>query len=177
MLAGLASEAPLPADLAAAERAWARATATMERRFEIEGVPELLRRSLESAHWDEVAARCLGCGNCTLVCPTCFCVNVEDSTDLGGRQAERARVWDSCFTLQHSSLHGGSVRASGAARYRQWLTHKLSTWRDQFGTLGCVGCGRCITWCPTGIDLCAEVEALRASEVSDGNSRRGAGEA
>ena len=105
-------------------------------------------------------SRCLACTNCTLVCPTCFCSSVEDTTDLTGTEATRTRKWDSCFTLGHSYIHGGSTRASTRDRYRQWLTHKLSTWVDQFGTSGCVGCGRCITWCPVGIDITAEVRAL-----------------
>jgi ferredoxin len=98
-----------------------------------------------------------------MVCPTCFCFSVEDVTDLTGEVAERHRSWDSCFTMDHSYLHGGSVRSSGAARYRQWMTHKLATWFDQFGTSGCVGCGRCITWCPVGIDITEEVAAIRSS--------------
>jgi ferredoxin len=102
-----------------------------------------------------------------MVCPTCFCSSVEDTTDLTGAEAERTRVWDSCFSLDYSYIHGGSVRTSGRSRYRQWLTHKLGTWHDQFGTSGCVGCGRCIAWCPVGIDITAEVAALRAEEVTD----------
>jgi ferredoxin len=99
------------------------------------------------------------------VCPTCFCTGIEDATDLSGRQAERRRRWDSCFTLDFSYIHGGSVRTSSAARYRQWMTHKLATWHDQFGSLGCVGCGRCIAWCPAGIDLTEEVAALRREDA------------
>ena len=110
--------------------------------------------------WDRVAARCLGCGNCTQVCPTCFCVTVEDSSSIDGTFAERVRKWDSCFTLGHSYIHGGSVRQSLKSRYRQWLTHKFSTWHDQFGTSGCVGCGRCVTWCPAGIDVTETLAAL-----------------
>ena len=124
----------------------------------------LLARTLEHERWDEVASRCLGCTNCTLVCPTCFCSNLEDTSDLDGQVAERWRRWDSCFTLGHTYVHGGSVRVSTRSRYRQWLTHKLASWIDQFGTSGCVGCGRCITWCPVGIDLTEEVAAIRASE-------------
>jgi Fe-S-cluster-containing hydrogenase component 2 len=134
-------------------------------------VPSLLARNLEHPRWDTVAARCLSCANCTMVCPTCFCSTVEDTTDLSGQHAERWRVWDSCFSLDHSYVHGGSVRPSTRGRYRQWLTHKLSTWHDQFGTSGCVGCGRCIAWCPVGIDLTEEVAAIRDSEGAHGTDR------
>ena len=101
--------------------------------------------------------------NCTLVCPTCFCARVDDTTNLAGDEAERIRAWDSCFTPGHSHVHGGSVHASIKSRYRQWLTHKVASWIDQFGMSGCVGCGRCITWCPVGIDLTEEVAAIRAT--------------
>jgi len=152
-----------PADVAAAAAAVRRAEREMGRVLEPEGAREALRANPDHPRWDEVAARCLGCGNCTLVCPTCFCTTVQDVTDLTGEHLERRRVWDSCFTLDFSYIHGGSIRPSARARYRQWLTHKLSTWWDQFGTSGCVGCGRCITWCPAGIDLTEEVRAIRAS--------------
>jgi ferredoxin len=132
------------------------------------GLPELLAASRESPHWDDVAARCLTCGNCTMVCPTCFCTTTEDVTDLSGDHAERWRRWDSCYDLDFSYLHGGGVRTSGQSRYRQWISHKLGTWHDQFGSSGCVGCGRCIVWCPTGIDITQEVAALAA--LPEGNS-------
>ncbi|MGE5503375.1 MAG: 4Fe-4S dicluster domain-containing protein [Actinomycetota bacterium] len=118
----------------------------------------------EHARWDDVAKRCLTCGNCTMVCPTCFCSTVEDVTDLKGDNAERWRRWDSCFSVEFSYIHGGSIRNEARSRYRQWITHKLSAWHDQFGTSGCVGCGRCITWCPVGIDITEEVRAVKASE-------------
>lgn len=121
---------------------------------------DVLRDNLDSPHWEDVASRCLTCANCTLVCPTCFCTTVEDTVDLTGDHAERWRRWDSCFTLAYSHTAFGDTRTSAAARYRQWLTHKLSTWVEQFGTSGCVGCGRCIAWCPVGIDLTVEVDAL-----------------
>jgi ferredoxin len=127
-------------------------------------VPALLSRNLDHPRWDEVAGRCLTCGNCTMVCPTCFCTTVEDVPSLDGSASEHVQRWDSCFTMDFSYLHGGSVRASPRSRYRQWMTHKLSTWWDQFGTSGCVGCGRCITWCPVGIDITEEVGAIRGSE-------------
>jgi ferredoxin len=96
-----------------------------------------------------------------MVCPTCFCTTVDDHSDLAGKTAERVRSWDSCFTLDFSYVHGGRVRTEGSARYRQWMTHKLASWHDQFGSSGCVGCGRCIAWCPVGIDITQEAAAIR----------------
>ncbi|MFF3164720.1 4Fe-4S dicluster domain-containing protein [Streptomyces sp. NPDC003273] len=121
---------------------------------------ELMAGTLDAPRWDDVAGRCLTCGNCTMVCPTCFCTTTEDVTDLTGDHAERWRLWDSCFDLDFSRLHGGPVRSSARSRYRQWMTHKLGTWYDQFGSSGCVGCGRCIVWCPVGIDITEEAAAL-----------------
>jgi ferredoxin len=152
-------------DLESADAAISEAAASMGRAL-VPDARDLLARNLENPHWDQVAKRCLSCGNCTMVCPTCFCTTVEDTTDLAGEAAERWRKWDSCFTLEFSYIHGGSIRRETAARYRQWITHKLSTWHEQFGTSGCVGCGRCITWCPVGIDITEEARAIRDSEGS-----------
>jgi sulfhydrogenase subunit beta (sulfur reductase) len=148
-------------DLTRREQIVEGAAQRMGRELDTTGLRELLQDSLEHPRWDEVAERCLTCGNCTMVCPTCFCTTVEDVTDLSGEQAERWRSWDTCFSLDHSYVHGGSIRPTGRSRYRQWLTHKLGTWWDQFGTSGCVGCGRCIAWCPVGIDITEEAAALR----------------
>jgi ferredoxin len=154
---------PAPArDVAAAAEVTARTAGQMRRAMPAADLRDLLYGNLEHPRWDDVAARCLSCGNCTMVCPTCFCFSVEDVTSLGGQDAERQRSWDSCFTLDHSYIHGGPVRASTRSRYRQWMTHKLATWIDQFGTSGCVGCGRCIAWCPVGIDITEEVAAIAA---------------
>ncbi len=161
------------ADAAAADRIVARTAASMGRRMETGGIKELLYANFEHSRWDDVAGRCLACGNCTMVCPTCFCFRVEDVTDLAGEDAERHRSWDSCFTMDHSYLHGGPVRVSNRSRYRQWMTHKLATWIDQFGTSGCVGCGRCITWCPVGIDITEEAAAIRADGTRPGGGDAG----
>lgn len=131
------------------------------RSLNTEGLRDLLFDNLEHPRWEEVASRCLSCTNCTLVCPTCFCSSVTEVADLSGDAVQRERHWASCFTLDHARIHGTSVRSSTASRYRQWLTHKLAGWIDQFGSSGCTGCGRCITWCPVGIDLTEEVAAIR----------------
>ncbi|MFN0086656.1 MAG: 4Fe-4S dicluster domain-containing protein [Blastocatellia bacterium] len=151
------------AEQAMAERIVADTAAQMGRTMDVNDIKDLLYSNLEHPRWDDVASRCLTCANCTMVCPTCFCTTVEDTTDLTGEHAERWRKWDSCFTMDFSYIHGGSVRVSAKSRYRQWMTHKLAAWMDQFGTSGCVGCGRCITWCPVGIDITEEVRAIRES--------------
>jgi len=159
-------------DLKKAAACTEKAKAEMGRRIDITDIKELLYRNYNNAQWQALEERCLACGNCTMACPTCFCSKVDDVTDLTGEHAERWRSWDSCFTMDFSYLHGGSVRASTKSRYRHWLTHKLATWLDQFGSSGCVGCGRCITWCPVGIDLTAEVKAIRDSEGSENSNER-----
>lgn len=126
-----------------------------------EQLPDLLLNNLEAACWDDVAKRCMSCASCTLVCPTCFCWDVRDFSDLSGQTARRERVWDSCFNPNYSYVMGGNTRPNTRSRYRQWLTHKFASWQTQFGVLGCVGCGRCITWCPASIDVTAEIAAIR----------------
>jgi formate hydrogenlyase subunit 6/NADH:ubiquinone oxidoreductase subunit I len=161
VLAELTTTPASAADRAAADAVVAEATVQMGRSMRTDDLRDLLYHSAESPRWNAIGDRCLACTNCTLVCPTCFCSSVEDVSDLSGDHDERHRVWDSCFSMEYSRLHGGAVRTSTSSRYRQWLTHKLAAWPDQFGMSGCVGCGRCITWCPAAIDLTAEVAVLR----------------
>lgn len=139
--------------------------ASMGRTLDTDGIRDALMDNLEHPNWDNVAQRCLSCANCTNVCPTCFCTTTEIDTDLRNVEATQTQVWDSCFHADFSYMHGGAVRQSTRSRYRQWLTHKLATWHDQFGQSGCVGCGRCITWCPVGIDLTAEVAKIRTEKT------------
>uniref|UniRef100_B8HJR4 4Fe-4S ferredoxin, iron-sulfur binding n=1 Tax=Cyanothece sp. (strain PCC 7425 / ATCC 29141) TaxID=395961 RepID=B8HJR4_CYAP4 len=163
VIRGVPSRSVTPEQLQIADQIVAETAGQMGRSMNTDGIKELLYNNLEHPRWNDVASRCLTCANCTLVCPTCFCSTVEDTTDLQGDHAERWRRWDSCFTMDFSYLHGGgSVRPSNRSRYRQWMTHKLATWIDQFGTSGCVGCGRCITWCPVAIDITEEVRAIRS---------------
>jgi ferredoxin len=154
--------APAPPERLASERTAIDACASgMRRALDTRDLPGLLYDNLEHPRWDEVAERCLSCGNCTMVCPTCFCHDERDEPNVAGDVSVRVREWDSCFNREHAQVHGTNFRPHIRERYRQWLVHKLASWIDQFGTSGCVGCGRCITWCPVGIDLTEEVAAIR----------------
>jgi ferredoxin len=162
-----------PAERAAADAEIDSAATKMGRQMPSGDLRQLLVDSRESAHWNDVASRCLTCGNCTMVCPTCFCTSTSDVTDLTGTHAERWMEWASCFEFDFTFVHEGPVRTSGSSRYRHWLTHKLSSWHDQFGTSGCVGCGRCIAWCPTGIDITEEMGVFAGENSAEvGTSAR-----
>jgi ferredoxin len=142
----------------AAERA-----AAGQRAVDTTDLRALLYGNRNHPRWQDVAERCLACGNCTMVCPTCFCHDVGDAADLLGESATRTREWASCFSVEFSHTVGEDVRTTTEGRYRQWLTHKFAGWIDQFGTSGCVGCGRCIVWCPVGIDVTEELAAIRST--------------
>lgn len=162
LLAALPSRPSTEADAEGADAVVVASSAAMGRSVDTTDIRDLLYANAENPRWDEVASRCLSCTNCTMVCPTCFCASTTDTVDLTGA-VSRTLEWDSCFHPDHSQLHGGSVRRSTNTRYRQWLTHKFASWIDQFGTSGCVGCGRCLTWCPVGIDVTEELAAIRAT--------------
>lgn len=160
VLAALDLENATPGQTQAA-RQQAKAAATKQQRsLPGRDLRPLLMERLDHARWDDVAARCLSCGNCTAVCPTCFCHAQHDELARGTGDAVHVRQWDSCFNAGHAHLHGHNVRPDTKSRYRQWLVHKLASWHDQYGRSGCVGCGRCISWCPAAIDLTEEVAAL-----------------
>lgn len=170
--AGLDLVNRLPVEEASAEQiqqadtARQQAVGQISKTMDTGGLRNLLMDNLRHPRWDDLASRCLSCANCTMVCPTCFCSTVNEVTDLTGDHIDRQRTWDSCFNIEFSNMNGSPARNSIQSRYRQWMTHKLASWHDQFGTSGCVGCGRCITWCPVGIDLTEEVAAIRESLTS-----------
>ena len=164
LLTKISAHDAVPTDREAAAAVWSAAAAGISKTLPAEGIEEVLVRNLEHPRWDTVAARCLSCANCTMVCPTCFCADFREAGGLSPDQSEQHRTWASCFSVDHSQLHGGSMRYTARSRYRQWMTHKLSTWHEQFGTSGCVGCGRCISWCPVGIDITEEAATIRATD-------------
>ncbi|MFQ5644555.1 MAG: 4Fe-4S dicluster domain-containing protein [Thiogranum sp.] len=141
-----------------------QATECQTRQLPSGNLEQVLFENLDHPHWQTVAERCLSCGNCTSVCPTCFCYSEQDAGTLDPGHSTHIREWDSCFTQGHSYIHGLTIRADTRLRYRQWLTHKLGSWHSQYGRSGCVGCGRCISWCPVGIDLTEEVTAIVGSK-------------
>lgn len=154
------------ADHASVEHAQSRvdyAARTQTKKLPDGSVRDIIFNNLDHPQWENVAERCLSCGNCVMVCPTCFCHHETEVPSLDGSSSEHQRQWDSCFTAGHSYFGGHVLRDDTKSRYKQWLTHKLASWWDQFGTSGCIGCGRCITWCPVGIDLTEEVAALAQS--------------
>jgi sulfhydrogenase subunit beta (sulfur reductase) len=161
IVTALGLEPALEPAVEAAAGAVAQCAQNQQRRMDTSDLPRLLYEEVESPRWNDVAARCLSCTNCTMVCPTCFCHTVLDEEEIAGNMSHRVRKWDSCFSLEHAHIHGINFRPHIRSRYRQWLTHKLASWIDQFGSSGCTGCGRCIAWCPVGIDLTEEVAAIR----------------
>ena len=174
----LPTREPSPSEIELGQLKIDQASERMGRTMNHDGLKELLFERIEHHSWDEVAKRCLACSNCTMVCPTCFCSTVSDTNDLASGSFGRTRRWESCFTHQFSHTTGGPVRSSVRARYRHWMRHKLGTWWDQFGSSGCVGCGRCITWCPVGIDITEQVERLRSDKLvvhTEDARRRGKG--
>lgn len=168
--AAILAEMPLAAandtQLKAVEQQLQHAASVQARRLPSRNLRDALFTSLDHPRWQRVAERCLACGNCTSVCPTCFCHSEHDEPQLNGEVSTHLRRWDSCFTAGHSYVHGVVIRASIAERYRQWLTHKLGSWHDQYGRSGCVGCGRCIAWCPVGIDITEEATAICGEVVA-----------
>jgi sulfhydrogenase subunit beta (sulfur reductase) len=149
-----------PEQRAQAEAQTAQAVSSQTRRLPSRNLRDALFANLDHPRWEQVAARCLSCGNCVAVCPTCFCHTEREVPALDGHSSEHQRQWDSCYSAEHSFLHGRLLRPDTRSRYRQWLTHKLGGWHDQYGRSGCVGCGRCIAWCPVGIDITEEAAAI-----------------
>jgi formate hydrogenlyase subunit 6/NADH:ubiquinone oxidoreductase subunit I len=125
---------------------WARFPYPLD--FDISRLPSLLTMGRASELWSELADRCLSCGSCTVVCPTCTCFDVRDDVDLSLTNGSRTRVWDSCQAASFAVVAGGhNFRKSRAARVRHRFLRKGKFQLEAFGLVGCVGCGRCAQAC------------------------------
>ena len=132
---------------------------------EIRDLPEIFEMEYQNAIWEELGARCLSCGSCSMVCPTCYCFDVMDEAELGGSSGRRLRVWDSCLFSTHALVAGGeNFRESRASRVKFRFYHKQRGFVAQYGRPSCVGCGRCIAVCPVGIDIIEVLNRLRGVE-------------
>ena len=139
-------------DIKEAEKLKKNAEKRLKPVFEIEGIKEKLDEMFESSIWDEIYQKCIKCGICTYLCPACHCFDVQDETI--GEKGCRVRNWDSCmfpkFTL-HASGH--NPRPTQKERWRQRIMHKFNYLKENTGLYGCVGCGRCVEYCPVNLDI------------------------
>lgn len=163
LLAGLPLQMASDAQIIAARRQTEKTAAMQSRALNRISINQLQSKRT-SPRWDDVADRCLACGNCTMVCPTCFCHHQKEVPDMSGDSSEHLREWDSCFGESHGQLAGFQVRASVKQRYQQWMIHKLDSWQEQYDSSGCVGCGRCLSWCPAEIDFVEEANLIGGEE-------------
>jgi len=161
VLESLNLEAGTDQDVSVKKYALDRTASQLRKRLDTTDLPQILESEFEHPYWGELKERCLGCANCTMVCPTCFCYDVADQIDLGLTDVKRVRSWDSCLLVQFAQVHGANFRKQREARIKQWIYHKLDYWVAQQGTFGCVGCGRCIRWCPANIDITDVVARMR----------------
>jgi len=148
-----------PKQMQEAERQNASVIASQQRQLQPIQVNQL-QDQRQHPQWDDIAERCLACGNCTMVCPTCFCHRHHEEPVLDGHSSDHVREWDSCFGESHGQLAGMQVRKTVKQRYQQWMIHKLDTWQEQYDRSGCTGCGRCMSWCPAEIDFVAEANLI-----------------
>lgn len=162
VMSGCLMEEPGPPDFAEYKRRSAARREAYTTRVELTGFAEIFDMEYESEAWNELAERCLSCGACSFVCPTCYCFDVKDDVDFGGRSGRRTRVWDSCLFKSHAAVAGGeNFRRSRASRVKFRFYHKQRGFVAEYGRPSCVGCGRCGVGCPAGIDIVTVIRTIR----------------
>jgi sulfhydrogenase subunit beta (sulfur reductase) len=172
-MSGCLLEEPTAADYAEYKRRSAERRAAYTTSVELSGFAEILEMEYESQVWNDLGERCLSCGACSHVCPTCYCFDVKDEVTLGTRAGERVRVWDSCLLKTHALVAGGeNFRESRASRVKFRYYHKQRGFVAEYGRPSCVGCGRCIVACPAAIDIVTVIRMLRGQ--TDANRTRAA---
>ena len=126
----------------------------------VEGIEKSLDRIMEGPFWDRIHEKCIGCGVCTFLCPTCHCFDIAD--EAVNNKGRRVRNWDSClFPLYSLETSGHNPRPTGRERTRQRLMHKFNYYPKNFGRIACVGCGRCIAYCPVNFDIREAIEEIK----------------
>lgn len=170
MMTGSLLEPPTPADFAEYKRRSVTRRAAYRTHVELGDLPEILEMEYHSPVWEELGARCLSCGSCSMVCPTCYCFDVCDEVALGGRTGQRVRTWDSCLFKTHALVAGGeNFRESRASRVKFRFYHKQRGFVAEYGRPSCVGCGRCSTMCPAGIDITTVIQMIRGQTDAHGD--------
>ena len=151
-----------PPDVAEYKRRLAQRRSEYRLSVDLQDMSEIFELEYTSEIWDELGARCLACGNCSNVCPTCYCYDVKDEVLPGGTDGARVRTWDTCLYSQHAAVAGGeNFRHSQASRIKFRFYHKQRGFVAEYGRPSCVGCGRCIVACPVDIHVVEVINRLR----------------
>jgi sulfhydrogenase subunit beta (sulfur reductase) len=162
VMSGCLLREPDAADFAEYKRRSALRREAYRTSVELRGFAEIFDMEYESVAWNELADRCLSCGACSFVCPTCYCFDVRDDVDLGTRSGRRTRIWDSCLFTSHAAVAGGeNFRKSRSSRVKFRFYHKQRGFVAEYGRPSCVGCGRCSVACPAGIDIVTVIRTIR----------------
>jgi sulfhydrogenase subunit beta (sulfur reductase) len=153
--------AATPDDIVAYLRRLSERRAAFQLQLDVTDLPYVLELKKHDPVWDELARKCVCCGSCSIVCPTCSCFNVADRIEEDGT-ASRMRTWDSCLYRDYALVAGGhNFRADRGSRVRNRYYHKQEAFVREFGMPSCVGCGRCIENCPTGIHVVEVFQHVR----------------
>ena len=139
---------------------------SFENHLDTAQLPLLLDAKFEDEVWDELGEKCLSCGACSMVCPTCYCFDVRDKLSPSGADGSRQRTWDSCMFSEFAEVaHGHNFRGTKASRVKYRYYHKQWGYLSKFERVLCVGCGRCARACKAGINPRVVIEALQKGGV------------
>ncbi len=153
---------PTPADFAEYKRRSRIRRDAYKTHLDLEDLPEILEMEYQSEVWEEMGECCLSCGSCSMVCPTCYCFDVNDEVEFGSRNGQRIRSWDSCLLKTHAMVAGGeNFRGARSSRVKFRYYHKQRGFVAEYGRPSCVGCGRCVEVCPAEINIITVIKSIR----------------
>ncbi|MGE5416213.1 MAG: 4Fe-4S dicluster domain-containing protein [Acidobacteriota bacterium] len=136
----------------------------MKRTVNVEGLAEKLKASFEHEAWESLSSRCMTCGVCSNVCPSCYCFDIQ--VRVWGDEGYRFRCWDSCMYREYSQMAGGhNPRDAKKERFRNRFLHKLEFFNERYGTALCTGCGRCVAMCPNMVNIVEVIKAFEGVQV------------